>query len=267
MPSVNTIRGIIKQLTEAGLLLQYDNLQVLPQVNWDLLPEGVGPRWGGLPSGRLERKRRQLETLVTIAQQLSKEGDRIVDFGSSSGHVGLPLACLLPHCSVTLLDMKPIPLDIARKRIETARLNNVKILCGNISEFTDQFDIGIGLHVCGDATDQAIDQCIANQASYVFCPCDLGEIQRSSLPYPRSKRFADVIDRTDFNRLARAGDWTSWDFEDEKCRIGWEVSGWLALDRNLFAEEHGYRTSLLKISPAEAGLKSVVLTGQYGQVR
>jgi len=257
-----TIRTILDRLGSAGLEPLYEPLPPADPIDWPTLPRGVGPRWGGLPTGRLERKRRQLEALLAVIQPLARRPSHVVDFGSSSGHVGLPLAYLLPQCQVTLLDMKPVPLEIARRRVCEAALQNVRTVCGAASDCAEHFDLGVGLHVCGDGTDHVLEQCLRHRAAYVLCPCDLGELQRSPLSYPRSERFAGVIGREDFNRLARAADWTNWNFEDEKGKLAREVSGWLALDRNLLARQHGYRTRLFSIDPAHAGLKSVILAGE-----
>ena len=51
-------------------------------------------------AGRAERKRRQLQSLATLALQVAQDGDVVVDFGAGSGHLGLLIAVLNPTCQV-----------------------------------------------------------------------------------------------------------------------------------------------------------------------
>jgi hypothetical protein len=47
---------------------------------------------------------------------------------------------------------------IARERAILAKLTNITCLEENIVDYEQQFDLGIGLHACGIATDIIIDK-------------------------------------------------------------------------------------------------------------
>jgi len=83
-------------------------------LDWAALPASVDPaatsgRGGQIPAKRAERKRWQVESLWRAASWLlpnthspsdPEKQPVLVDFCGGSGHVGLPLAALLPGCRV-----------------------------------------------------------------------------------------------------------------------------------------------------------------------
>ncbi|XP_017718455.1 PREDICTED: glutathione S-transferase C-terminal domain-containing protein isoform X3 [Rhinopithecus bieti] len=71
-------------------------------VDWNVLPAAVSPKEGKMSSDRALRKQQQLNNLVYVVKNQAKPGDRIVDFCSGGGHVGIVLAHMLPSCQVAL---------------------------------------------------------------------------------------------------------------------------------------------------------------------
>ncbi|KAF6130293.1 glutathione S-transferase C-terminal domain containing [Phyllostomus discolor] len=69
-------------------------------LDWDHLPVAVSPKEGKMSSDRALRKQQQLNNLVYVVANQAKPGDRIVDFCSGGGHVGIVLAHMLPSCQV-----------------------------------------------------------------------------------------------------------------------------------------------------------------------
>ncbi|XP_010639864.1 glutathione S-transferase C-terminal domain-containing protein isoform X2 [Fukomys damarensis] len=67
-------------------------------LDWNGLPAAVSPKEGRMSSDRALRKQQQLNNLVYVVINQAKPGDRIVDFCSGGGHVGLVLAHVLPSC-------------------------------------------------------------------------------------------------------------------------------------------------------------------------
>jgi Methyltransferase domain len=117
---------------------------------------------------------------------------KIVEFCAGSGFVALPLAAMYPQCEFVLIDSKLKSMDIARSRVEEASLTNVTLLEQRIEEYHDPFDLGIGLHACGAATDVAINKCIQQRAGFVMCPCCIGKILFHHT-LPCSKQFESVL--------------------------------------------------------------------------
>ncbi|XP_073897583.1 glutathione S-transferase C-terminal domain-containing protein isoform X2 [Castor canadensis] len=71
-------------------------------LDWNGLPAAVSPKEGKMSSDRALRKQQQLNNLVYVVINQAKPHDRIVDFCSGGGHVGIVLAHMLPLCQVAL---------------------------------------------------------------------------------------------------------------------------------------------------------------------
>ena len=86
----------------------------------------------------------------------------------------MPLAAMLPHCTVTIVELKARSLEIARGRAAAAGLTNVRFVCGDLGAFDEPFDVGLALHACGTASDLVLRACVAARACFVVCPCCTG---------------------------------------------------------------------------------------------
>lgn len=149
-------------------------------LDWNTLPAAVSPKEGKMSSDRALRKQQQLNNLVYVVTNQAKPGDRIVDFCSGGGHVGIVLAHMLPSCQVILIENKELSLIRAKKRSDELGLSNIWFIQANMEYFTGIFNIGVALHACGVATDMVIEHCIKTRASFVTCPCCYGFIQNTS---------------------------------------------------------------------------------------
>jgi 2-polyprenyl-3-methyl-5-hydroxy-6-metoxy-1,4-benzoquinol methylase len=99
------------------------------------------------------------------------KGARVLDLGSGSGIVSVPL---LPDCShLTLVDYSPAALDIARSRIGPKLMKKVDLKVGDILNFQGEkpYDlvlcIGVLAHV--DSTEEALRAVTRNLASGGQC--------------------------------------------------------------------------------------------------
>ena len=206
----------------------------------------------------------------------------LVDFGGGSGHLAIPLACLVPRCRVIVVDLSKQALDLlkvkAKRRqqtrdenepthkdsqslsypstildkhndqqmdtqnqrrnddshrpsdssehhrcsyscLETTSIPNLFTFPGSVEAFGDylrnpgnedlKVDVGIALHLCGEATDVALRTCGQIQATaLVFCPCCVGKLNRKrknpyvwqatgqnkpTVTYPQSRLFQTVL--------------------------------------------------------------------------
>ncbi|KAJ8298459.1 hypothetical protein KUTeg_024990 [Tegillarca granosa] len=133
---------------EIGTHPKGDNVEI----EWDTLPQVVSPG-NDLPNKRVKRKCQQVENLVTAVMEIAKPGDKIVDYCSGGGHVGIVIAYLLPDCKVYLIENKEESLTRAKARIDKLNLSNVTLFQCNMDYFKGKFDIGVCLHACGVATD------------------------------------------------------------------------------------------------------------------
>ncbi|KAM7158204.1 glutathione S-transferase C-terminal domain-containing protein isoform 3-T8 [Molossus nigricans] len=112
-------------------------------LDWDSLPAAVSPKEGKMSSDRALRKQQQLNNLVYVVTSQAKPGDKIVDFCSGGGHVGIVLAHMLPLCQVTLIENKELSLIRAKKRSDELGLSNIWFIQANMEYFTGMFNIGI----------------------------------------------------------------------------------------------------------------------------
>jgi len=258
------LHRILEKLSDKGFYPEYSDPHFSLSLDWKQMPRGVDPASGFLKEDRARRKRWQVENFTQLAESLLEGDEVVVDFCSGSGHLSLPLAYKFPNCHFILVERNPIPLEIGRKRIEDSGLKNVEIYNGYIQDFRREFDLGVALHACGDATDLAQIKCLENNASYILCPCDIGYIQNSTLSYPRGSAFSQFLTPDEYRILASTADWTCWDFDSEQGRMGKLCMGYINLDRNLLAEESGYNTYLFTMCPREATPKNDIICGYGG---
>lgn len=232
--------------------------------DWSKIPLIINPLGGALPKKRASRKCEQLENLAKPVIKLAKARDRIVDFCSGSGHLGLLLAVCLPDCSVILVENKERSLLRAKERVDTLNLRNVTLLQCNLDYFHAKFDIGVSLHACGVATDLVIQNCIKNRAHFVCCPCCYGGIHNCyHLTYPRSKMFCNSeLKYVEYLYLAHAADQTH-DNENAKTKQGYFYMDVVDTDRKLQAAENGYEVHLGKLQPVSCTPKNNLLVGIF----
>jgi hypothetical protein len=135
---------------------------------------------------RAFRKRRQAESFVIALRGMlpadSSAPLHIVDFGSGSGNLCLPLAFLFPQHRFTAVDMKTHSVDLLLQRAQAAGLSNIRGVCGTIEEFAEPFDVSLALHACGQATDYALWQAERCRAAYIVCPCCVGKLKHRRSP-------------------------------------------------------------------------------------
>jgi len=252
---------IINKLLHFGICPEYFDPHFYTGIEWGKLPKGIDPASGFLNDKRAIRKRWQIENFIYLTSKLITKSGTIVDFGSGSGHLSLPMAYMFPEYHFILVEKNPYPLEIGKKRIKDSCLKNIEIFNGYIQDFRESFDLGVGIHACGEATDLAQIRCIEIGVPYILCPCDIGYIQNSLLNYPRSLAFSSVISRDDYNVIAKVADWTNWDFDSEQAKNGKLCMGYISLDRNLSAEESGYDTYLFTTDPRNATPKNDIICG------
>lgn len=150
----------------------------------------------------------------------------------------------------------------------------------NYAEEHGQFDIGLGLHACGEATDLVLRACGKAKANFVVSPCCVGKLSQqkrnpyiyhataaneATISYPQSSMFCTIIPKGEkFDALAKAADYG----EMENLRTPRNASrrtakSLLEMDRLLYMKEtYGYDDVVLcRFDPWEASAKNDVLVG------
>lgn len=233
---------------------------------WEQLPEAINPTEGKMSDVRAQRKRQQLNNLVAMVTELAQTGNTIVDFCSGTGHVGIVLAHALPHCQVILIENKEESLIRAQSRCAELGLQNIGFIQANLDYFTGPFDIGVGLHACGVATDMVMEHCIQARAAFVISPCCYGFIQNANkFSFPRSKRFQESLTYKEHMILCRFADQTAVQLPPERRLIGKQCMGLVDLDRSWAAEAHGYSVQVMTMEPESCSPKNNMLVGRPSQ--
>ncbi|XP_023654879.2 glutathione S-transferase C-terminal domain-containing protein isoform X1 [Paramormyrops kingsleyae] len=231
-------------------------------LDWDRLPAAVNPTEGKMSDVRATRKRQQLNNLVSMVTKLACPGDRVVDFCSGGGHVGIVLAHALPECQVILIENKEESLLRAKARCAELSLKNVSFIQANLDYFTGPFQIGVALHACGVATDMVLEHCLQAAAAFIISPCCYGFVQNTcKFTFPRSKRFSDVLSYKEHMILCRFADQTAGQLPPDRQLIGKHCMGLVDLDRAWAAESLGYSVRVLTMEPASCSPKNNMLVG------
>uniref|UniRef100_A0A8C5Z778 Glutathione S-transferase C-terminal domain-containing protein n=1 Tax=Marmota marmota marmota TaxID=9994 RepID=A0A8C5Z778_MARMA len=231
-------------------------------LDWNGLPAAVSPKEGKMSSDRALRKQQQLNNLVYVVIKQAKPGDRIVDFCSGGGHVGIVLAHILPSCQVILIENKELSLIRAKKRSDDLGLSNIWFIQANMEYFTGMFNIGVALHACGVATDMVIEHCIKTRASFVTCPCCYGFIQNTSkFNFPKSEQFKKTLSYKEHMILCRFADQTAIQLPPQRRLIGKQCMCLVDLDRARAAEERGYSVQVISMEPESCSPKNNMIVG------
>jgi hypothetical protein len=163
-------------------------------LRWDLLPPSLNMHYGDQGNkkkkygpaklakneAREQRKRRQCEAFAGAIYALNlPAGSVLVDFGSGSCGLTLPLAYFFPHLHFVAVDLKEKALSLMRARATEAGLKNVRTVRSSILHFEERFDMALALHACGQASDDAILKAVEMRVPYLVSPCCLGKVKFS----------------------------------------------------------------------------------------
>ncbi|XP_072320027.1 glutathione S-transferase C-terminal domain-containing protein [Eucyclogobius newberryi] len=237
-------------------------------LHWERLPEAINPTEGKMSDVRAQRKRQQLNNLVCMVTEMARPGNTIVDFCSGTGHVGIVLAHALPDCRVILIENKEESLVRAQSRGAELELQNIGFIQANLDYFTGPFDIGVGLHACGVATDMVMEHCIQARAAFVISPCCYGFVQNANkFSFPRSQRFRETLTYKEHMILCRFADQTAVQLPPERRLIGKQCMGLVDLDRSWAAEAHGYSMRVMTMEPESCTPKNNMLVGRRSRAK
>ena len=241
---------------------------------------------------RAMRKRWQVESFAVVLRELEREraarddadtlpSMRVVDFGAGSGNLILPLSKCFPDMRFTAVEMKRRSAELLERRAAAAGLTNVDVVVDMIEKTSFDFDVGVALHACGNATDFTIARCLAAGAAFAVSPCCIGKLKFSLaggssfsatnkdwttkggdgdgdgdqvvcpvITHPRSKWMAEQLAGPgDFAALAQAADTGHGDGAnaDTITDLGARAKMNVELDRAEAAREAGYSVESLKL--------------------
>jgi SAM-dependent methyltransferase len=244
-----------------------------------------------LSNERGKRKAWQIENFVSLLrgwlarQNKQQKPVTVVDFGCGSGNLCLALAPYFKNVQFVLVDKKPYPLTVAKRRAVEAGLINVQVIQynfspSNLEDFsvpcyknsqssyndaeeeaasrlrkssTTRFDLGIGLHCCGSFTDMVMSLSLARGADCIVCPCCNGAMTSKTThgyEYPRSTFVRSLMAQEEYlGQLSRAAD--DLRHYEAKCLIEY--------DRALWARDNGFNVELFKLTPEECTPKHHLL--------
>lgn len=190
----------------------------------------------------------------------------------------------------TLSTASPLSTNEKDERMQACEsIPNLFTFCGPIEAWIGPMDLGIGLHLCGEATDVALRKCAQLGAlAMVFCPCCVGKLNRNrknpyiwqatgtntpTIQYPQSTSFQqqqnwNENDNQDWNALVQAADYAEAICETPTPTLSSYNPGalqraakaLLETDRRLYLEEtFGYQTALTRMEPWSISPKNDIL--------
>lgn len=167
----------------------------------------------------------------------------------------------------------------------------------NYVEYNNDFDIGIALHACGEATDHVLRACGESKANFIVSPCCVGKLSRQThnpyiyhatatneptISYPQSSLFCKSVSHScqsqsnsgisedKFDILAKAADYSEMqDMRTSRNASRRTAKSLLEMDRLLFMKEtyHYDQVVLTRMDPWEASPKNDILMGWMGGKR
>jgi len=166
---------------------------------------------------------------------------------------------------------------------QSTHLPNLYTYHGSISTYSlehGEFDIGLGLHACGEATDLVLRACGEANANFIVSPCCVGKLSQTkrnpyiyhatagnepTISYPQSATFCEIIpSSSDFDVLAKSADYSDiQDMRTSRNAIRRTAKALLETDRLLYMKEtFGYSDiALTRMDPWEASPKNDILVG------
>jgi hypothetical protein len=168
--------------------------------------------------------------------------------------------------------------------LEPTALPNLYLYHGSISSFAkdhSDFDIALGLHACGEATDHILRASGVAGAHFIVSPCCVGKLNQSrrdpyiyratasnkpTVTYPQSSIFGKIIPQksSQFDILAKAADYSDWqDMRTSRNANRRTAKALVEMDRLLYMKEtFGYDEIVLtRMDPWEASPKNDILMG------
>jgi hypothetical protein len=190
----------------SSLTSAFQSHQCRAPIPWSSMPAPLVPS-SHMPPQRARRKEHQLQNMtngvrallenlkprhsLNLATEISSAHSPpsaacrpvLVDFCCSSGHLGFPLAFLLPHCDVILLEHNAAACARAKQRLDALqRANsgawtNLRIVQAGLQSFEEPFDVGVGVHACGWLSDVIQIKCFQHRAAFLLAPCCIGKLK------------------------------------------------------------------------------------------
>ena len=160
-------------------------------VDWKALQPGCDPCSGissrmgeGTPRG--ERKRESISAMAHLLDEAlkpleSRDQPTVVDCGSGTGSLLLPLAALFPKATFVGVDTKKGSLDRLTLRASAAGpsvSSRVVPWHGRIEDYDGKCDVVLSLHACGGASDAALRLAHERRVPFAVSPCCVGKLRR-----------------------------------------------------------------------------------------
>ena len=178
----------------------------------------------GEPGSRWARKKEpQIQWMVERVQELVKDHPaygrrklKIVDIGGGQGFLANHMARKLSSkdTNITVIDVAGRAVKNGWSRSRKQQLS-VSYEVGDASTVAVKADIVVALHACGALTDVSLGHAVANNASFVICPCCFrsnshlrvpflseGSAHESSFRSPESFLSVEKQDYSDLRLLA-----------------------------------------------------------------
>ncbi|MBN2658768.1 MAG: 16S rRNA (guanine(527)-N(7))-methyltransferase RsmG [Spirochaetales bacterium] len=127
-------------LTKLNLDYKEEQLALLEKYIGEI--ELWNPRYGLVnASGDDLVIRHILDSLAGVSAVLSRNPSRLADVGSGAGLPGIPLAIMMPHVGVTLIERSGKRVRFLRNAAAVLNLKNLTVLEADLKDVEERFDI------------------------------------------------------------------------------------------------------------------------------
>nr|XP_013006041.1 glutathione S-transferase C-terminal domain-containing protein isoform X3 [Cavia porcellus] len=207
-------------------------------LDWNSLPAAVSPKEGRMTGDRALRKQQQLNNLVYVVMNQAKRGDRIVDFCSGGGHLGIVLAHVLPSCQVAL-HACGVATDMVIEHCIKTRASFVTCpCCYGFIQNTSKFNF---------PKSEQFKKTLSYKEHMILCRF----ADQTAVQLPPQRRLIGACS----HGAAAAGPGTLPRWVGKQCMC------LVDLDRARAAEEHGYTVQVISMEPESCSPKNNMIVG------
>lgn len=149
---------------------------------------------------KLREKRVQIDHIVSALRGQLGTCRRVVDFGGGTGNLALAIAWTLgSDVEVVVVEQNAALVEQGRARVAACGLN-VRFVCDDLRNFSEDFGFAVACHACGGLIDEILHLCLLRGARFLLLTCCFGKILQCELPRTPS------LCREDFASMCRLAD-------------------------------------------------------------
>jgi len=198
-----------------------------------------------IADSNIGKKQIQYFESVNLIQQ---PYSNIVEIGCGDGELTKILSEEFPESNIIGVDRNK---DLIEKNKRKFNQKNIQFICEDIQNESKKYfgDLVVGLHTCGDLTDESIDIVILSNSDIIITPCCYGKLTKNRYEY--SKNNENIISKVKkLEGLQKQGRETYTDLIRESYRL------LINIDRGLKLKTYGFDAEIVRLIPQKQIIKN-----------